>query len=124
MRRLSLSAIPFVLASLLPAVAAGTEAYTTGSVNERAGPDVTYPVILTLPPDAQVTLYGCVEDYGWCDVDYFGNRGWVFGTYLQVYYDGELVAVPEYAQVIQIPIVTFSFDYWDYYYRARPFYSD
>src|SRR3954471_25079429 len=44
------------------------EAYTTRTVNVRAGPDLSYPVVAGLGGGAPVQVFGCLDDWSWCDV--------------------------------------------------------
>jgi uncharacterized protein YraI len=105
--------------NLAAAVVAG---FATSTVNERAGPGTEYPIVNVIPAGAEVTIYGCLS--GWsCDVDFAGWRGWVFGEYLQAYYQSAPVAIPYYGPTLGIPFVAFSVNYWDNHYRARPWYG-
>jgi len=109
----------------LSAAAFAQQAFTTRTANVRAGPAPDFPVVVTLPPGAQVNVAGCVDDYRWCDVDFGGGRGWLNTRALQTYYGDRLVPLYGYGANIGFPIVTFSlFDYWDNFYRNRPFYRD
>jgi hypothetical protein len=82
-------------------------------------------VVAQVPPSAQLTVYGCVADYSWCDVGAPGLRGWVYGEYLDYPYQGTEMPIMTYGLQIGLPIVTFSFGtYWDHYYRGRPWYHD
>jgi len=59
---------------------AGT-AYTTSSVNLRAGPSTSDRVLLVVPSGAQVTLTGSTQN-GFSGVSYNGTRGWMSSQYL------------------------------------------
>ena len=109
----------------LPALALAADGYTTGNVNLRAGPDISYPLIETLPAGAPLSVQGCTSGWEWCDVIFQGNRGWVAGNFIQYDYNSQYVLVPQYGAQIGIPIVSFVIStYWDTYYRNRPFYRE
>ena len=115
------------LASLLlaiPIAASAQEAYTTRTVNVRAGPDTSYPPVATLGGGAPVQVMGCLDDWSWCDVVFGDNRGWVYAPYLNYVYQGARVPFYTYAPSFGIPIIGFSVgSYWDRYYRERPWYG-
>ncbi|MFL9906066.1 SH3 domain-containing protein [Paraburkholderia sp. RL17-337-BIB-A] len=109
----------------LPAVAfAQSQAYTSSTVNVRAGPASDYPIVTQLPGGVPVTVMGCVSNYQWCDVAAPNLRGWVYAGRLSYPYQGSNVPVMSYGTVIGLPIVTFSIGtYWGNYYRGRPWYG-
>ncbi|TKT82691.1 SH3 domain-containing protein [Aquamicrobium sp. LC103] len=55
-------------------------AYTTGSLNVRAGPGTGYARVGTLPPGTRVDLGRCQGN--WCYVRVGGLRGWASASYL------------------------------------------
>ena len=113
------------LMMMVPAMAFAADGSTVANVNMRAGPDVQYPLILTLGTGTPVSIQGCTTGWEWCDVVAAGNRGWVAGTYLQYTYNSQPVVVTDYGSQIGIPIVTFVIgSYWANYYSGRPFYRD
>ena len=97
----------------LPAVAVAGQAFTTTNVNLRAGPDTDYPVLRWVPEGTAVEVYGCLEDYEWCDVQAMGERGWMHAGYLAYPYQQQHVPVVSYGPVLGVPIIVFSIDsYW------------
>jgi uncharacterized protein YraI len=121
--RKTLFAVAAVIAGLLlPAQAmAAYEAYTRADLNLRVGPSTSYGVIDVIPRGDPVLVLGCLADYRWCDVEWYGLRGWVSARYLVQ--PGTAIYLPQIAPRIGLPIITFSFGaYHDRYYRDRPWY--
>lgn len=113
------------LIALAGAASAQTPGYVTTNVNLRAGPDTSYPAVAVLGAGSPLDIFGCLDAYTWCDVDWQGYRGWVAAQYLQYDYRGRRVGLPDYAPMIGVPIIGFSVDnYWGRYYRDRPWYGD
>ena len=113
------------LGLLLPAMAFAADGFVTGNVSMRAGPDFEYPLIVTIPAGAPVSVQGCTAGWEWCDVIGQGTRGWIAGNYIQYTYNGQPVLIGEYGAQIGIPIVGFAIaSYWGRYYLNRPFYRD
>jgi uncharacterized protein YraI len=121
--RKTLFAVAAVIAGLLlPAQAmAAYEAYTRADLNLRVGPSTSYGVIDVIPHGEPVLVLGCLAEYEWCDVEWYGLRGWVSARYLVQ--PGTTVYLPQIAPRIGLPIISFSFGaYHDRYYRDRPWY--
>ncbi|MGO8087153.1 SH3 domain-containing protein [Rhizobium leguminosarum] len=114
------------LLMLVPAIAQAAEGYSTANVNMRAGPSTRYPAVAVIPAGSSVEIRGCLSDVNWCDVEFYGGRGWVSGQYVQALYQQRRVYVgPQYYRPLDIPMIRFSVDnYWDRYYRNRDFYRD
>lgn len=112
------------LALSLPAAAMAQHAYTTTAVNLRSGPDTEYPLVRWIPEGTEVEVQGCLSDYRWCDVEVYGERGWMYAKYLVYPYQSTRVPIITYGPVIGLPILGFSIDYWDDYYVGRPWYRD
>ena len=114
-----------ILAALaLPAAALAQTAYTRKTVNLRAGPSVEYPVVSRVPPGAAVQVFGCLDDWTWCDAAWGPERGWVYAGNLFYPYQGHDVAIRWNGPVIGLPVIVFSVGpYWDAYYRTRPWYG-
>jgi uncharacterized protein YraI len=127
-----MTAAALLAAVSLPTVAsaqvAGTATVVT-DLNLRAGPGPAYPVIVTIPTNAIVNIYGCDAALTWCDIDFNGNRGWSYAAYLTY---GGAVTAPLPApmplpQVVQNPPPTVVYDqeaYFNTYYQNQTFYND
>ncbi|HKB54822.1 MAG TPA: SH3 domain-containing protein [Ramlibacter sp.] len=100
-------------------------AYTSRSVNLRAGPARDYPVVAVLPGGFQVAVQGCLSDYTWCDVIAGYDRGWVYAGNINYPYQNQWQPLLTWGPVIGIGILPFVFDdYWPRYYWNRPWYRD
>jgi uncharacterized protein YraI len=113
----------FVAPSLANAAVNG---FSTANVNMRSGPSTGYPAVTVIPQGTNVTIFGCMSSVNWCDVQFYGGRGWVSGSYVQAAYQSRRVYVePEYYPGLGIPTVTFDVDnYWGRYYSGRDFYRE
>lgn len=110
---------------LVPMLAHAADAYVTGNVNLRAGPDPEYPLIDQIPAGTEISVQGCTDGWEWCDVIVDGDRGWIAGNFIEYEYQDQPVLLPAYGARIGVPIITFVIgNYWDHYYRDRPFYRD
>ena len=99
--------------------------YPVTNVNLRAGPGTDYPVIVTVPARAPISILGCLADYAWCDSIFEGNRGWMRSIYLSGYYQGDYYSLRDYAPRLGYRTVSFDIDgYWNSNYRDRPFYGE
>jgi uncharacterized protein YraI len=99
-------------------------AYTTKSINLRAGPSRDYELVAQAPAGAPVDVYGCVDDWTWCDVSLGDDRGWVYAGNLVYPYQNRRVVILGNGPLFGFPIEVFSVgSYWDTYYRGRPWYS-
>ena len=118
--RISFSAI--LLAA--SAVVFGQNAETSRPVSVRAGPDRDYPEVARLDSGTPVQVMGCLNDWTWCDVAVEDMRGWLWAPALSYSYEGGYVPLYNYAPALGIGVVSFTVDdYWDRYYRGRPWYS-
>lgn len=110
---------------LLAANAQAQTAYITTNANLRAGPDVGYPRVLTVPSGVSVQIYGCINDWSWCDIAWRGQRGWISGALLGYNHSGRRVPVSGYGAQLGLPIVSFVFDsYWNDHYRNSAWYGN
>ena len=97
--------------------------YAAKEVNLRAGPSRDYPVVAVIGEGVSFVVDGCVADYRWCDVTVGQDRGWVYAGNIVYPYQGASVPLLGYGAVLGIGIIAFSVgDYWDSYYRNRPWY--
>ena len=126
MRNLFVKIAAAGLFMLAPALAQAAEGYSTANVNMRAGPSTRYPAVAVIPVGSSVEIRGCLSDVNWCDVEFYGGRGWVSGQYVQALYQQRRIYVgPQYYRPLGIPVIRFSVDnYWDRYYRNRDFYRE
>jgi uncharacterized protein YraI len=110
----------------LPAIAEAAEGFATANVNMRSGPSTAYPAVTMIPVGVPLQINGCLNDTPWCDVSFYGGRGWVAGRYIQATYQSRRIYVDrQYYRPLGIPTVVFNFDdYWGRYYRGRDFYRD
>ncbi|HET8723859.1 MAG TPA: SH3 domain-containing protein [Anaeromyxobacteraceae bacterium] len=101
-----------------------TQAFTTQAVNLRAGPDRSFPLVSWLQAGTPVTVFGCLAGWGWCDVGFGFNRGWIYGRFLAIPMGGQQVLIMNSGPRIGVPVVTFSVGpYWSMHYRGRPWYT-
>ena len=108
----------------LVSVATAQNAMTSDSAGVYAGPDSSYPEVAQLDPDTPVQVMGCLDDWSWCDVNFDGNRGWVYSPDITYQYQGGYVPLYAYAPGLGVPVVAFSLDaYWGSYYHGRPWYQ-
>lgn len=113
----AMAAVPLAPVDVL----AAATSVATATVNMRAGPSTTYPVVRIVPAGSTVATYGCVADYSWCDVDFGGARGWVSASYLTTVVHGAKVVV---SPTVGFPVVAYApAAYWDRYYVGYPWYA-
>jgi uncharacterized protein YraI len=125
MIRTRLLAVAAAAGLLLSATAFAQQAYTSRPANVRAGPARDFPLIARLAPGTPIDVYGCLEGYTWCDIGFGAGRGWLSTRSMQTSYGGGYVPFYSYAPSIGLPIIGFSlFNYWDRWYRDRPFYRE
>jgi uncharacterized protein YraI len=124
-RFLKLAGAALFAATLLPAAAsAAAPGYVTTNLNVRAGPGTQFPAVAVFPAGSQLTVIGCTQNFGWCDVSGRGVRGWVSGAYLEILHERRRVR-PRHGVTYGLPVITFSIGrYWDDHYRGRGWYRD
>ena len=125
--RAMLKAVTLAAGLILPGAAlAATSAVVTTDLNVRTGPSASYQRYGTIPAGDQVTVYGCLAGYNWCDVDWAGGRGWVSGNYLaylgQRYYREPISTV---GVSIGVPVLGFDpYVYHRRHYAGRSWYHE
>ncbi|MFB9953046.1 SH3 domain-containing protein [Rhizobium puerariae] len=127
MKKILMSVAAFCALIAAPSLAeAAVRGFATANVNMRSGPSTGYPAVTVIPVGTPVTIYGCMSSVNWCDVQFFGGRGWVSGNYVEASYRSNRVYVgPQYYRPLGIPMITFDVDnYWGRYYRDRDFYRE
>ena len=103
---------------------AAQPAHVTTDLNMRAGPSTDFPVVSVVSEGTIVTVYRCVRDYSWCDVNADQQRGWVASNYLQRRRGDSYVTWLEYAPSAGFPVYDYEVaPYWNTYYRGRPWYG-
>ena len=91
----------------------------------HAGPGTGYPAVDRVYVGQQLSLYGCLSDYAWCDVRTAYGRGWVQAADLQVYRGSTRYRLVDSQSWYQYPTLTFIFnDYWRVHYQQRPWYHN
>ena len=125
MRRFGLLASLAVLLFAAPFAANAQRAWAINGADIFAGPGSDYPVVATLAPGVGLRINGCLNDYSWCDVSFGPNRGWAYAGDLGYAYQSTRVPILEYGPRLALPVITFSLgNYWDRYYRGRPWYRE
>jgi len=124
--RLRIVGFLIAFATFGAAAAHAEQAFTMADVNLRTGPDVEFPSVDVILEGEPVDIKGCLRDESWCDVSWYGGRGWVFSEYLAVEDDGQIVPLLDVGLVeFSIPYVSFAVaDYWGRYYVGRPWYRE
>ena len=111
--------------TMLAAPADAAQGIVTQNINMRAGPGIDYPLVAQLPQGTPAEIFGCLSDFGWCDVAVQDARGWVAGPGLQLLYDDRPEPLVGYGAVAGVPLVGFEAGtYWQRHYRDRPWYHD
>ncbi len=70
------------LAFVAPAEAQQLTAHTSAQLEAHTGPGPQYPVQFVIPPNTEVTVLQCNQDYSWCEVGLNNQSGWAQGQYL------------------------------------------
>jgi uncharacterized protein YraI len=125
MKRLALLAILIVAGWAGAASAQQFIGYATVNANLRAGPDVGYPRVSAVPSGAQLQIFGCLDSWSWCDVQWGPERGWMSAGLIASDFGGSRVIVYDNGPRLGLPFVTFALDvYWRNYYGQRSWYRD
>ncbi len=109
---------------LAPTAALAAPGIVTVSTGLRAGPGPGFPLVDRIPGGSRVNVHGCLKGDAWCDVSWSDDRGWVSSQYLEYLYRNKYVYLPDYVDVIDVPVVPFLLSsYWSSYYSGRPWYQ-
>ncbi|MCQ0971383.1 DUF1236 domain-containing protein [Paracoccus sp. TK19116] len=73
-----------IATAMAGAASAQTMATTSTDLNVRSGPGVQHDVIGYIEGGDEATVEGCIESANWCEVQFEGGTGWVYGDYLNV----------------------------------------
>lgn len=122
---------------LIAPVMASAQASPRVSLDPRtpvyAGPGQQYPEVVYLQRSERVQLYGCLQDYAWCDVGVlYSSRGWAWRGWVRAS-DINLLHAQRAYRLHQshtdlpwfaYPLIGFAFnDYWASHYRYQPWYA-
>ena|GEM_PF-1798407 len=100
-----------LLTMAAPVLAQDGSGFARSGANLRAGPANAYPRVATAVGGDSLTVYGCVNDFSWCDVRWREARGWLPAGVVE--FNRRDGGVP--------PVVAFAVDpYWDAHYRGKP----
>ena len=122
-RAVWLGALMALLAGWAPLASALTGHIVT-TVQVHAGPSTEYPRVTVLRPGAVLQVHGCEQGYGWCDVEFGHDRGWVDAAYVQADATSGPVIVASAGATLGVPITAFDLDsYWRSHYRGQPWYA-
>ncbi len=83
MRNIVKSAV-ITLALLTTTGAQAANAIVTTTINLRTGPGTGYGSLGSIPNGVGVTVAGCTDGYGWCQVSYGGLSGWASSRYIAI----------------------------------------
>lgn len=120
----ALGALALAVLGSPAAAAAETTALVVRSVNVRAGPHQSMPSVTTLLTGTRVTLFGCLPNWRWCDVQSGSNRGWVYTRYLSVPFEGSARTIIDGGPNLGLPAIGFELGpYWDEHYQRRFWYA-
>ena len=109
---------------LAPTAALAAPGIVTVSTGLRAGPGPGFPLVDRIPSGSRVNVHGCLRGKAWCDISWSDDRGWVSAQYLEYLYRNKYVYLPDYVDVIGVPVVPFVLSsYWSSYYSGRPWYQ-
>src|SRR6516164_5702248 len=123
-RAMKLKAILTAALLLAPTAALAAPGIVTVSTGLRAGPGPGFPLVDRIPGGSRVNVHGCLRGKVWCDVSWSDDRGWVSSQYLEYLYRNKYVYLPDYVDVIDVPVVPFVLgSYWSSYYSGRPWYQ-
>jgi len=91
------------VAAMLPGAALAATAYSSTSLNVRAGPGTGYRVVDTLRDGERVDIDHCNRGYTWCHISHRGPDGWVAARYLNDRRYGQRRPVNRFGLSLNIP---------------------
>jgi uncharacterized protein YraI len=122
-RSLMIACLASALALFSALAQAQHYAYATRNVNVRAGPDRSYPLVGWLQEGTEVEIFGCLEDWRWCEVLAGIYRGWVYSGFLAYPYQGGWATIRDVGPDAGLPMLSFQLDlYWNNHYTNWPWY--
>jgi uncharacterized protein YraI len=103
--------VPLVaVGALFAAGAANAETgYTINTFHIFTAPEHDSARIETVPANARVHIFGCLQHRDWCEVAWNGARGWMDSNGLEVFDRGRRVRASD----VDMPIVRFRAGFYD-----------
>src|SRR3954454_5284241 len=95
-----------------PGLAQAAQGFVVDQTLLRAGPSGQFPSVDLLPAGAPVTVFRCLGGRSWCDVSFQGDRGWVSGRDVEIFFHNQRVRIVE-VEPAFVPVERFEVStYW------------